>query len=62
MESEPIKITLKDRKQALRLGNYFSRELGITSCRHFILLISFFLNLYTGCGENGDVSCLYSKA
>ena len=29
MESEPIKITLKDKNHALKLGKEFSKELGI---------------------------------
>ena len=28
MESEPIELTLKDRKHALKLGTDFSKELG----------------------------------
>ena len=59
MESEPIKITLKDRKHALKLGTDFAHELGMYIVRtksfgiHFVKL--------SGCGEN-DFSCLYSKA
>ena len=40
MESEPIKITLKDRRHALRLGEDFSKELGMQILYHFKLLFS----------------------
>ena len=44
MESEPIKITLKDRRHALRLGEDFSKELGMKILHHFKLLFSYFFD------------------